>query len=294
LNNGVCNVPKKGCECNTDADCVDANPCTIDKCVMNKCTEEPGHAGDVCRPATSVCDVAEVCSGTSVECPPDKVNVAGTPCRAAISVCDVTELCDGERPYCPPDAVAVADTLCRSASLPCDVEERCDGSSPICPRDLVAEAGVACSDGEVRECHVGGVCDGSAAQCPNGRPLPDGAACDDQDACTRREACFGGVCGGGTFVCGCRSDEDCAPASADGCRAAQRCDVDTRQCIDPAPSVGARCVLDQETASRNAEECRRHGGTEVNADRGVCDGSGACIARQWFVFAVCVCCCCCV
>ena len=41
------------------------------------------------------CDLAEVCSGTTAECPPDAVQSAGTACRAAAGPCDVAEVCTG-------------------------------------------------------------------------------------------------------------------------------------------------------------------------------------------------------
>src|SRR6185369_2155614 len=51
----------------------DGNPCTLDQCdgTSALCQHAAGNAGVTCRAAAGVCDVAEVCTGTSAACPPD-------------------------------------------------------------------------------------------------------------------------------------------------------------------------------------------------------------------------------
>ncbi|HVU52271.1 MAG TPA: HYR domain-containing protein [Polyangia bacterium] len=51
-------------------DCDDQNPCTVDSCSgAGGCAHTPGNKGAVCRAATSACDSAETCTGTSAACP---------------------------------------------------------------------------------------------------------------------------------------------------------------------------------------------------------------------------------
>jgi hypothetical protein len=52
--------------------CNDQNPCTVDACApATGCVYPAGNAGAVCRAAASVCDTAEVCTGTSAVCGPN-------------------------------------------------------------------------------------------------------------------------------------------------------------------------------------------------------------------------------
>src|SRR5207247_6666527 len=85
--------------CSNDSQCDDQNPCTVDQCVSSGgtrfCRSTAGNAGAVCRPSAGVCDAAEVCSGTSRECPADTKQPAGTVCRPAADQCDVAAVCTG-------------------------------------------------------------------------------------------------------------------------------------------------------------------------------------------------------
>jgi hypothetical protein len=60
-------------------------------------------SGVVCRPANGGCDIAESCSGASVNCPPDAYEGPGTVCRASSMACDPAESCDGSSAMCPAD-----------------------------------------------------------------------------------------------------------------------------------------------------------------------------------------------
>ncbi|CAG8500803.1 10653_t:CDS:10 [Ambispora leptoticha] len=89
--NGIKEVGED-CDCGTDTECAN-DPC----CNGSTCKFKPGAvcddrndlccqncttraAGTVCRPAVSNCDVAEVCNGTSIDCPPDVHIADGTSC----------------------------------------------------------------------------------------------------------------------------------------------------------------------------------------------------------------------
>ena len=69
-----------------------------------------------------------------------------------------------------------------------------------------------CLDDE--DCQDDSFCNGEeqcvACECRPGIALENGTSCDDGDPCTDAETCTGGVCTGGTSVCLCDTDDDCA------------------------------------------------------------------------------------
>ena len=71
----------------------DQNVCTLDQCDgSGNCTHPAGNAGTVCRPATDQCDLAETCTGASVECPADQCQPNGTSCDDG-DACTTGETC---------------------------------------------------------------------------------------------------------------------------------------------------------------------------------------------------------
>ena len=91
----------------------------------------------VCRSSAGVCDVAENCTGSSANCPGDGVASSSTVCRSAAGICDLAENCSGSGVTCPADVFKPATTICRPAVDLCDVAEQCTGSSAPCPADAV-------------------------------------------------------------------------------------------------------------------------------------------------------------
>ncbi len=206
--------PGEGCDDGNqhDGDCCSAS-CQIET------------SGTVCRAATDVGDVADVCNGASPSCPPDGFVAAGTSCRTAAGVCDVAETCSGSSAACPADAKSTA--ICRPAAGSCDIAEACDGVSntcpadgfepathtcrsvlgvcdfaetcsgfsPTCPPDAVKAAGTACR-AAAGVCDVAESCDGAAAACPANAFVADGTPCDDANACTTADVCTAGECVG--------------------------------------------------------------------------------------------------
>lgn len=120
-------------------------------------------AGQICRAASGVCDVAETCTGSSATCPADAVASAGTMCRAAAGICDVAEFCNGSSKTCPNDGFKPSTELCRAAAGVCDVAEFCTGSSAACPSDAKSTAECRASKGV---CDPAEFCDGSSNDCP--------------------------------------------------------------------------------------------------------------------------------
>ncbi|KAH0623151.1 hypothetical protein JD844_031161 [Phrynosoma platyrhinos] len=78
------------CDCGTPKECknvcCDAATCKLKpgaKCGYGECCEncQLRQAGAVCRPAKHDCDLPEVCSGRSHQCPADHFRMNGHPCR---------------------------------------------------------------------------------------------------------------------------------------------------------------------------------------------------------------------
>src|SRR5438093_6412616 len=135
--------------CSTDADCDDHNPCTVDMCVTGTggakfCDNMPGNAGTVCRASVAACDAAEMCTGTSRDCPADQLAPAGTVCRASAGPCDAIESCTGTSASCPADSFQSTATVCRPSTGPCDMAENCTGTSAGCPADGFKSASTLC------------------------------------------------------------------------------------------------------------------------------------------------------
>jgi fibronectin type 3 domain-containing protein len=127
----------------------------------------PVPAGTVCRPASGLCDLAEVCDGVSPNCPVDKYAAAATVCRPAAGDCDIAESCTGSSPDCPANTLLSAGAICRAVAGPCDVAESCSGTTAECPDDGMAPAGTVCrvsTDGNV--CDPAEACAGTETTCP--------------------------------------------------------------------------------------------------------------------------------
>jgi hypothetical protein len=170
-------------------------------CCTNQCTFEPSTF--TCREAaTGGCDLAEQCSGTSVDCPQDSVEPADTVCRASRGECDAEETCDGTSGVCPSDLLASAETICRDTDGGCDLIEKCDGLSVDCPADAFAAADTVCrAAGGL--CDVAESCTGTTAECPSDEVFPEGNVCRAATGeCDFSEACNGSdkLCPGDQFL----------------------------------------------------------------------------------------------
>nr|UMW88285.1 snake venom metalloproteinases toxin [Vipera transcaucasiana] len=78
------------CDCGSPKDCqnpcCDAASCRLHswvECEYGECCDQCkfGRAGTVCRPANGECDVSDVCTGQSAECPTDVLQRNGQPCK---------------------------------------------------------------------------------------------------------------------------------------------------------------------------------------------------------------------
>ncbi len=117
------------------------------------------------------CDGGDCCTDT---CTFD----SGTTCRASAGACDVAEVCSGDSADCPADELAPAGTECDPGSGPgCLFPSECDGTSVDCPAN---EPITMCADGDgccPSTCNANSDSD-CAAVCGNGR-LEAGECCDD-------------------------------------------------------------------------------------------------------------------
>ena len=209
--------PGNGNNCNSDGKvptntvCTDdGNPCSRDVCngTGNICTHPAGNSGAECRAKSDVCDIVETCTGSSTECPVDKVKTSGTICRASGGVCDKVETCDGTAKACPVDSVKTAGTVCRAEAGICDVAETCSGdpATKACKANSFKPTSVVCR-ASAGICDVDDFCPGTGAACTTDsrepttklcRGLqPTCANCDDAAAgqadCDLEEYCAGGV-----------------------------------------------------------------------------------------------------
>lgn len=230
--NGVCGGPNS-CQCRNNADCDDKNACTVDSCdgsaaAPGACRYQPAAAGTVCRPAESMCDVAEVCNGVSTQCPIDGVAMASVVCRMANGTCDIAETCTGVSPACPMDSFLPATTKCRAAVARCDADEMCSGTSGECPPDEVLEGGATCRTAK-SECDVVERCNGKSVQCPIDAFATNGISCRAKADCDGGSVCAAGLCSTKSS-CACARDIDCDdsnPCTVDKC-SGTRCTYQTR------------------------------------------------------------------
>ena len=143
--------------CSTDADCGDADGCTVDRCDPNNAAANSFgcvYTGIVCTPQDD-CHDTGTCNPVSGQCSgPAKAD--GTACTDS-DLCNMDKTCQSgqcaggwpvgcdDENVCTVDACDSANgcthtpgnagAVCRASAGECDVAETCDGSSPACPID---------------------------------------------------------------------------------------------------------------------------------------------------------------
>ncbi len=179
---GTCEyTPVPGC-CNTNDECADADPCTIDTCnpVSHTCGNVP--AGECCVDAD--CNDSNVCTD-------DTCDTGTNACGHTFN----TDPCNDGNP-------GTGNDVCAGGV--------CAGSD-LC-------AGVTCT--ALDQCHVPGVCDPQTGICTPSPAAPDGTGCSDGNACTATDMCQSGACAPGAPL-DCSDSDDCTTDSCDpasGCR----------------------------------------------------------------------------
>lgn len=111
------------------ASCAQSPECESGYCVDGLCCDSACGGDD-----PQDCQACSVAAGASANgtC---TVFSADSVCRAATGVCDVTEVCDGVAGACPANGYVAAGTVCGSGVVSCDAAEACTGSSALCPGD---------------------------------------------------------------------------------------------------------------------------------------------------------------
>lgn len=164
-NTPICNEVVDLCvECNTGADCDDANDCTIDTCIANACSNASVTDGTGCDDGV-FCNGADSCVGGACSMH-DNVN----PCPGNNPVCDsVLDMCRGcmSNPECDDGNSCTADT-CNIQSGNCSNQNVAD--------DTPCNDGLFCTANDL--CLVG-VCMGSGSPCIQPSPTCD----ESTDSC---------------------------------------------------------------------------------------------------------------
>ena len=310
-----------GCPCKTAVDCdfpkciatPDGSECArkcVDSCPAGfSCKTGSGDGLSVCVPSWGLlcrpCDATQDCtlSGAAKTWCVDYAGAGGfcgSFCEASADcpanyVCKIVETVDaGKRKQCvreevgkefgtcPCSKAATAGALATTCWIPtkdkaATVVGKCKGQR------LCAEKGLtACEKltGKQEDCRD--------IQCDE---KPDGLKCTDGDKCTDGEKCKGGVCTGGTNICECQKNADCADPDDNPCTGVPYCDTATNACKNN-PATVINCSKAGDTACR-ANACDpktlkcayKNASTSTTCDDGKpctsgdsCDGKGACLS----------------
>src|SRR5882762_7139917 len=240
---GVCVGGPNVCACQSNADCGDNNPCTDDTC------ENPGTPTATCVHVnnTAPCsdgnactrnDACEggVCTGSNpVVCTPsDQCHVAGT-CNPETGACS--------NPPAPNGAA------CNDGNA-CTGPDTCSGGGCVGgPNVCVCQSNADCGDNN--PC-TDDTCENPGTPTATCVHVNNTAPCSDGNACTRKDACQGGVCTGPNPVV-------CTPS--DQCHLAGTCDPETGACSNPPAPNGVAC--------NDGNACTRNDACQA----GICMGS---------------------
>ena len=279
---GACSegcVPGSGCKtgrpCEVgEVDCSTGTPVCVAVGVVAE--------GRLCRPATSSCDVEEVCDGIAPDCPEDRFRT-GFKCDDG-QACTYDDLCQSDG-----RCVGVAIECVDDTSV-CGARRTCNGTSTCAvvypDAQTPCDDGVACSYAD--RCDGRGQCGGTAYVCRDDADVCgadrscDGAggcsvtypgaamACNDGELCTYADRCDGaGACRGTPITC---TSDLCTNRR---CNGSAQCTVEftTATCND-----GNACTFDDQCRLGTCEgapySCANGPGT-CGINR-TCDGQGGC------------------
>jgi len=217
---GTCAVVSGGTECRAAAgECDVAELCDG---TSGDCPADAVEAADIAcgEPSAGACDLADHCDGVSPACRVRGLVAAGTTCRESRGGCDAEDVCDGLGVDCA-DGFAGAGRTCRSTAGICDVVEACDGLTDVCPADAMKSASFTCRPAS-GDCDVPENCDGVSPACPADALADTDTVCRSQAGpCDVDETCSGTsrACPPDEFA---GTDEVCRPA-AGGCDVPELC-----------------------------------------------------------------------
>ncbi|HEV2124031.1 MAG TPA: hypothetical protein VGW38_14795, partial [Chloroflexota bacterium] len=177
------------------------------------------------REAAGPCDVAELCTGASNQCPENTFQPNGTPCNRDDDLCTLDTcqngVCqDGPQKTCPASTDPCKVNVCNPATGDCITQNA--------PNGTVCEDGNLCTTGDT--CQNGTCQSGTAKTCPAStdpckvnvcvpatglcvmQNAPNGTVCNDNNLCTTGETCQNGTCQGGTQKT-CPAGQTCVPVT---------------------------------------------------------------------------------
>ena len=156
---------------------------------------------------------------------------------------------------------------------PCSVESLCRGRRCLAAKPRDCDDGLACTKG---------TCDAATGEC---RQTPAPGDCDDANPCTAGDHCAGGACVGGTNVCACTADGDCAGKDgADKCVGALVC-VASSCAVNPATTVA--CTTDQPCRVAVCDSQTGSCTTNAIADGAPCSDDNVCTVEDSCIAGAC-------
>ena len=234
---GLCVGAELGCE--------DGNPCTENLCVSGLgCDFPPAFEGEACDDGSACTDgdrcEAGTCGGATISCDD------GNPCTD--DTCDAAEGCGyvNNTVECEDGNACTTGDVCSEGECVGGEPTNCEDGN-TCTIDLCDEFA-----GCVRLPNLNPCCTGTLSICDDGDPCTtdicnpeDGsctretntAACDDEDACTSRDICDEGSCGGDVVSC---ADEN--PCTAEFCDSEEGCSAELLSGM--ACDDGIECTVD--------------------------------------------------
>lgn len=177
--------------CESDAQCEDGDPCTLNECTDRVCETMPAGVGDSCGDGAARC-----CGGRCIQAN------TGAACGAACEVCEANEICvDGNRCEC---AGGFGD--CDAGVPGCETNLNTDalhcGSCPeACSGTKSCISGMCSTCMMDLDCDDGSVC--TRDRCMTGACVrkPVAGSCDDGNRCTSMDSCVAGSCVGSVRMC---------------------------------------------------------------------------------------------
>ncbi|NLH47114.1 MAG: hypothetical protein GX444_00775 [Myxococcales bacterium] len=228
-------------------------------------------SGYECRAAAGVCDVAELCTGTAIDCPTDAYQPSTTVCRVGSGdLCDPSENCPGTGVSCPADTILPSTTVCNAGSGDlCDPDEKCTGiAGQTCPTDAYQPSTTVCNAGSGDLCDPDEKCPGVPDQaCPTDTITAvntvcragSGDLCDPDEKCTgiADQACPTNTVLPSTTVCNAGSGDLCDPDEKCPGVAGQACPTDTYLTADAVcrPGSGDLCDPDEKCPGVADQAC---------------------------------------
>ena len=257
---GPCTSPGEAC-CVTDADCTDADACSLDVCPVpgGACTHAPQAR---CCLTVADCDDRDAC--TDDVCPGAGLQCTSTPradcCTTSAQCADAdpctVDVCSGPGGTCSHQVIAaccrtVAD--CSGGSV-CAVAS-CPAAGSVCVTTPIVgccTADAQCADTDACTSNVCELSSGTCRSAPLAGCCNGDAECNDGNTCTQdRCSGLGGVCVTAPIAGCCTSATQCDDGNSctdDGCSASGTCEHTTRasccrtrlDCDD-----GQRCTQDE-------------------------------------------------